>query len=167
MATRHALLTMCNLPLHRDTVQAQPCECLSMPYLIIPGQSISPCLTQSKPHPAFSHVICVFQRLSNPIRTTMRSLCVSWYLASYCWIASTLAAENTNNQFSEPDGSLNDFDQTYTVGDTLNIKWRAGWWGSVSQPDNVDLFICWYKSDSFSTLLIGELGVIRTLERVT
>jgi hypothetical protein len=61
--------------------------------------------------------------------------------------------------FQEPDGRLGDFDQTYTLGETLGIKWKAGWEGSDTQPDFVDLFVTWYKSDSYSQLLIGELNL--------
>ncbi|KAF2642677.1 hypothetical protein P280DRAFT_468002 [Massarina eburnea CBS 473.64] len=87
----------------------------------------------------------------------MRSL-----LLGCCWassIISAVAAENTNNQFNEPDGGLDDFSQTYTIGDTLNIKWRAGWWGSDKQPDNVDLFVTWFKSDSYSHRILTNTSV--------
>lgn len=58
-------------------------------------------------------------------------------------------------QFTEPDGRLKDLEQKFTVGDTLNIKWIAGWVGTGEQPDFVDLFITWFGSDSYSELLIG------------
>ncbi|KAF2678282.1 hypothetical protein K458DRAFT_423225 [Lentithecium fluviatile CBS 122367] len=58
--------------------------------------------------------------------------------------------------FEQPDGRLNDFEQTFTVGDTLGIKWKAGWEGSETQPDFVDLFVCWFDSDSYSQLLIAN-----------
>jgi hypothetical protein len=61
-----------------------------------------------------------------------------------------------DGQFTEPDGRLNDLEQKFTVGDTLNIEWVAGWIGSGEQPDFVDLFITWFDSDSYSELLIGE-----------
>jgi hypothetical protein len=61
-----------------------------------------------------------------------------------------------DNQFTEPDGRLNDREQTYTVGDTMNIKWVAGWIGTDEQPEFVDLFITWFGSDSYSELLLGE-----------
>lgn len=77
----------------------------------------------------------------------------------YIWLYSlhrlfSLVVADT--QFQEPDGRLNDFEQTFTVGDTMNIKWVAGWIGSDEQPEFVDLFVTWLRSDSYSDLLIGE-----------
>lgn len=75
-----------------------------------------------------------------------------------CWWIDAVYARN--NQFTEPDGELDDFAQNYTVGDTMNIKWLAGWWGSETQPDSVDLFVSWFKSDSYSQLLLGKLDLL-------
>jgi hypothetical protein len=91
------------------------------------------------------------------MRLFLRSLfCVSWLIGYTAGI-----------MFEAPDGRLNDFEETFTLGDTLGIKWKAGWEGSDEQPDFVDLFVTWYQSDSYSQLLIGEcsLAAIRHVIR--
>ncbi|KAF1952536.1 hypothetical protein CC80DRAFT_176470 [Byssothecium circinans] len=88
------------------------------------------------------------------VSVTMRS-----FILALCGVVGVWAAENTNNQFNEPDGSLDDMSQAYKIGDTLNIRWNAGWWGSDKQPDHVDLFVCWFKSDSYSDLILANTSV--------
>lgn len=63
--------------------------------------------------------------LKSFLLTTMASL--TWVLLLLLSVSRLARSEeNFKNNWIEPDGNKNDFEQTFYVGDTLNIQW-AGW----------------------------------------
>jgi hypothetical protein len=48
---------------------------------------------------------------------------------------------------------------TYTLGDSMNIEWGAGaWW--TDGPPFADLHVTWFRSDSYTAVVLGQSDVI-------
>lgn len=58
-------------------------------------------------------------------------------------------------QFSSPDPDQNDLSESWSVGDKMKIAWQKDWMGVGDPLDTADLWITWFRSDSFSMLLLG------------
>lgn len=75
-------------------------------------------------------------------------------------LCALFTAQLGTAKFIVPSTDFGDFNKTYTVGDTINIKWEKGWeWGKPDNftPTHADLFIMWFEdSESYWKLLQGE-----------
>jgi len=59
-------------------------------------------------------------------------------------------------QFLVPDGAQTDLSESWTVGSTMEISWSKGWQGVGKELESADLWITWFRSDSYSQLLLGK-----------
>lgn len=79
------------------------------------------------------------------------------------WFAlyvALVALSPVQSTFVEPKSDVEDYSQSWKIGDTMNIQWSGGWSGiNGPQPDRVDLFITWFKSDAYSQLLKGKVSI--------
>lgn len=71
------------------------------------------------------------------------------------WILATTFAQM---QFYVPNPNVADLTERWTVGDTINISWKAG--GDLMERS--DLWITWFRSDAYYQLLKGRLQRCRT-----
>jgi hypothetical protein len=86
------------------------------------------------------------------------------FLLGLCWsgwLASTAWSQQEPNQFEEPDGGRVDFSQKYAVGETMNIRWKEGWFGWTQLedprgPERADLWITSYHDWSYEEVLLGK-----------
>jgi hypothetical protein len=67
--------------------------------------------------------------------------------ACICAFAARVLADA--NQFTNPDGTKDDFTSTFTVGSTIEVQWQSGWFGIGDRQNPVDLFVTGYKADSY------------------
>lgn len=56
-------------------------------------------------------------------------------------------------QFLQPDGNLADRSQSFSVGSTLDIQWKAGWSGILAKQVYVDLFLTDFDANSYVNLI--------------
>ncbi|KAF2465808.1 uncharacterized protein BDR25DRAFT_345962 [Lindgomyces ingoldianus] len=60
-------------------------------------------------------------------------------------------------QFTVPDPNVTDLSEHWAVGDTMKIAWQEGWHGVRDDPGVTDLWISWFRSDSYSLLLLSNV----------
>lgn len=58
-------------------------------------------------------------------------------------------------QFNNPKPNVEDLSEVWTVGDTIDISWKAG----DNLMDRADLWITWFRSDAYYQLLKGTLAL--------
>ncbi|KAF2497993.1 hypothetical protein BU16DRAFT_331484 [Lophium mytilinum] len=61
-------------------------------------------------------------------------------------------------QFLNPDGNQDDFSQTFSNGDVIDIKWNKTWKGVGAALKTADLWITWFDESSFSQLLESNVN---------
>jgi hypothetical protein len=65
-----------------------------------------------------------------------------------CLLSTFFSFVSAQYQFLQPNGSLADLSQTYTVGETYTIQWLSEGKGYGQAPDNiVDLFLTSWSTD--------------------
>lgn len=69
-------------------------------------------------------------------------------LACSVWVAVVQC------QFFSPDGTKEDFSESWTVGEIMAIAWSKGWYGIGEELSSADLWITWFDSDAYSQLLL-------------
>jgi hypothetical protein len=72
----------------------------------------------------------------------------AFFLACSVWVAIV------RSQFFVPDGTKEDFSESWTVGEVLTIMWSKGWYGIGEELSSADLWITWFDSDAYSQLLL-------------
>ena len=71
-------------------------------------------------------------------------------------LACFVHAVTAQYQFLVPDGAQTDLSESWTVGSTMEISWSKGWQGVGEELESADLWITWFRSDSYSQLLLGK-----------
>jgi hypothetical protein len=75
------------------------------------------------------------------------------------FLAWFVHAATAQYQFLVPDGEQSDYSESWTVGSTMEISWSKGWHGVGKELDSADLWITWFRSDSYSQLLLGKSNI--------
>ncbi|KAF2798187.1 hypothetical protein K505DRAFT_371903 [Melanomma pulvis-pyrius CBS 109.77] len=68
-----------------------------------------------------------------------------------------LSIASAQYQFLVPSGSVSDFTESWTVGKVMEISWQKGWHGVGDELSSADLWITWFRSDSYSQLLLEDV----------
>jgi hypothetical protein len=69
-----------------------------------------------------------------------------------CFVHAAMA----QYQFLVPDSAQDDLSESWTVGSTMEISWSKGWHGVGKELESADLWITWFRSDSYSQLLLSK-----------
>lgn len=83
--------------------------------------------------------------------------------ARVCFALGALGFVSAQFQFTNPNGSLADLSQTFTVGKTELVQWQAGWKGYGQAPDFADLFLASFNSDAYTDLIARKLSRYRRI----
>jgi hypothetical protein len=82
------------------------------------------------------------------VETNSSMSILALFLACSVWVAIV------QSQFFVPDGTKEDFSESWTVGEVMTILWSKGWYGIGEELSSADLWITWFDSDAYSQLLL-------------
>ena len=74
----------------------------------------------------------------------------------FCSLSILLGLVSAQMQFTQPNGSVKDLSQTFVNGETVLVRWQAGWKGYGTAPDFVDLFLVSFNSDAYIDLILSK-----------